>query len=400
MAWFASHSWGIFGRYNNRGARREGRKDGQSSPPIPAWEAPEHPPYLGELEKLGNSSILEYARLFQEYAQRKDAAMSRMADEAENSYREKEKAATLMKAAVLRFKEDRNIDPPLKQPSHLMYLFFALIMLVVEVPLNEYIFRMLGDNEIGNMMMAVAVGFIILYCAHYLGSSLREAATGAHAKSAQIAALVTPLLIIVLSAAIRQSYLSSDLDTAKRISPVMAYGFFAAYNLGIFVAGVLLARSAHDPLLEQYHQRRSEHGRHLKRFTLLMEDLAHGIKERAEKRKAIALEAKQVIESVGRLNHIYQGENLRCRTDRGDFPGLGKPRSFMTPLNPPIPDELTTDWQPPKYNELNAKRTKEIAISRTGGSEVLAAVAPERVTDAMAARNTGSQPLGEEDDAQ
>jgi hypothetical protein len=387
MARFSLGFWGLWGRYSDYGARKQGAKDGESVPPIPDWGSSSFAPYVMELVQLAQHSMRDYASVFEEHTIRKDADMNQLAREAAHAEREKEKSAKRLKDAVVQFHGERSHHPPLKQPSLIVYGIFLIFMVLSEVPLNTMVFRLFGDNELLNIMMALGVGVAILWCAHILGHSLKEKDTGAHPKLAQAAALLGPLVIILVAATLREAYVVSNPDVANKVPRVAVFAFFAGYNLVIYIVGVLLARATHDPLLARYHQHRTEHAKHQQQYTELMERLARDIRDRSQRRQALAVEAQQTADAVKRLISTYQTENLRTRNDRGEHRGETQPVSFRDYPNIDLPQELKSesDWEPGEYKTLIEKRQAAIDASgqQAGPAQVPGAIeSAEAETDA------------------
>jgi len=84
---------------------------------------------------------------------------------------------------------------PLRYIPHWMYVIFALIIFLGEIPLNAMVFQIFGENQVMTWVMAFVIGLSIPLLAHFVGIKMREHPDGLHwpnmFKAIAVAGLVT-----------------------------------------------------------------------------------------------------------------------------------------------------------------------------------------------------------------
>jgi hypothetical protein len=131
------------------------------------------------------------------------------------------------------------------------FAYWSIILLIVlgEVPLNAFAFKLFGEADALSYLMTLSVALILIACAHALGIFLsREPTSGVERFLVLILTLV-PMLTILGIAVVRNQYLTES-RTESPLTPLQGTLAFALINLLIYAGAVVLSYLKHDPLTE------------------------------------------------------------------------------------------------------------------------------------------------------
>lgn len=140
---------------------------------------------------------------------------------------------------------------PVRYVPHWLYLVFATAIFLGEIPLNALVFQIFGENQVMTWVMAFVIGLSVPLTAHFIGIKMREHSDGISwanaAKAFGTFAVITAALYGL--SLMRQSYLGefkSDLGLTDRLVDNSILFFWL--NLAVFVAAIIVAYLAHDPV--------------------------------------------------------------------------------------------------------------------------------------------------------
>lgn len=313
-------SWWVFSPYSDWNVARRGRDDGLAEPPIPPWESEELPPFLREMKDLGDSSVLAisraWARRDEDLEPRVRNALQRERDTAEQL----DDARKDYEDARQHYYNVHKRWPPYRAfAAFRIYWVLIGILILGEFPMNMFVFRVFGENEAFNALVALVLGVVLVGCAHLLGDELRRGATRSQkAIVFTVVLIVVPVALLACVAWLRQQYLSELSGIASGMSPNALLLLFFMFNLGIYV---LAAAASHDVADEPF--------RRLYKATIYLSrvEQAHAAAERAvarwrairhqtwQRHRNLALEVQDAVE---RSSSIYWRENYSARSDRGN----------------------------------------------------------------------------------
>ncbi len=140
---------------------------------------------------------------------------------------------------------------PLSYLPHWLYIVFAVLIGIGEVPLNAIVFNIFGENQIMTWVMAVIIGLMLPISAHFVGIKVRE-----HGERFSIANALKALVVVAVTigalygiASLRMAYLGEmqeDIGLTDRL--VHASFDFFWINIAVFMAAIILSYLAHDPV--------------------------------------------------------------------------------------------------------------------------------------------------------
>lgn len=166
----------------------------------------------------------------------------------------------ILKHAVKNFESvDRIFQNKLSQLNRMplsylplwVYLFFATLIGIGEIPLNALVFNIFGENQIMTWVMSAIIGLCIPLTAHFIGIKVREHGDGFSFPNAIKAAIVFIIIIAALFALaiMRQEYLGlvkEDIGLDDRIVDISFMFFWL--NIAVFVTAILISYLSHDPV--------------------------------------------------------------------------------------------------------------------------------------------------------
>jgi hypothetical protein len=140
---------------------------------------------------------------------------------------------------------------PIHYVPHWLYIMFATLIFLGEIPLNALVFQIFGENQVMTWVMAFIIGLSVPLSSHFVGIKFRE--QGEKVSWANIAKgiFVTAVLLGALYglSIMRQTYLGEFKDELGLTDTLVEQSFlFYWLNVAVFVAAVILAYLAHDPV--------------------------------------------------------------------------------------------------------------------------------------------------------
>jgi len=303
--------------YSRWSVGREARR--QALVNLPPWESSEQPHFVRELKDVADGQIIglgeKWVRVDRTLRQRwslaaRDVLLFR---------REEEEAEARYGRACDIYREVHQKDPPpVKSLRNIAYWILVAVLLIVEFPMNEVVFRLFGENEIFTAITTCAIALSLLVCAHDFGRRLKQWEFESRVdKALTVTALILPVLTVACVAYLRQIYLKQSTEEVSTIPSAALYGVFSIFNLIIFGAAVLAA----------YH---STPHKALADVVRTWRELSHARRalSRAEKAEAKARKAREnahqemfeqamgVRDLFQSLVRHYRSENLYYRKDR------------------------------------------------------------------------------------
>ncbi|HEY3329273.1 MAG TPA: hypothetical protein VGK19_04575 [Capsulimonadaceae bacterium] len=327
-----------------------GRMDGSKG--IPAWDAQDQAPLRAQILDAGHQTVGGYMRTFTNG----DARLQRRfidALEVRDSAQIRLDAATTAYDVALRYFElkhgfrptvVRTINPGLD-------LLVLVVLFIGEVYLGYSTFSFLDLPGIGQLLLAIAVGFSFARAGHTLGRLLKDDCIRDNTAKTMIGTLiVVPIAAMLLIAYLREVFAASrvgaqNADAARLglaimvVNPVGVMLAFFAINALLVLLAVSQSMHQHDQVamaateLRNATRWRNKSERRLR--SAMTTRRKHAISYYG---KAVALQA-----SIDILSRAYEGANLGVRNIPGERqastdPSRGKPLSFMTPLSLKYPD--------------------------------------------------------------
>jgi len=140
---------------------------------------------------------------------------------------------------------------PLRYVSHTLYLIFAGIIFLGEIPLNAMVFQIFGENQVMTWVMAFVIGLTIPLLAHFVGIKMREHPDGFHLPNSLKAIGVSWIVIVSLwgLSKMRHDYLFAMKDQLGLTPELVETSYlFFWLNLAVFGAATFLAYLSHDPV--------------------------------------------------------------------------------------------------------------------------------------------------------
>lgn len=258
--------------YSSDYLRKKGAEDGQLG--IPGVSASEASPFERELvheaSRLASIIVSTYRRSLEVIDARikaereflearltnaKEAQNDLLAIEkeaAENSFslRHSHEHLEAVEKQYQAWAEKLGRSPVVYIPSWL-YIIFAVMIFLGEVPINALVFQIFGENQVMTWIMALIIGLSVPLSAHFVGIKLREHEGGFSISNAIKAALVSFILIAALYglSLMRQTYLGEYKEQLGLTQTLVESSFmFFWLNLAVFCTAVVVAYLAHDPM--------------------------------------------------------------------------------------------------------------------------------------------------------
>ena len=251
---------------------------------------------------------------------------------------------------------------PIIYIPHWVYVIFAILIFVGEIPLNAIVFQIFGENQVMTWIMAFIIGLSVPLSAHFVGIKYREQPPGSISYGNIFKGTVALAVIIAALyglSVMRQTYLGEFKDDLGLTDVLVDSSFlFFWLNIAVLGAAVMIAYLSHDPVPE-YQRAETDYKDALKKVNKLEKWRIKKLKgSRMRKAKLMSKANSDFRDGVNRvsllkghydmllkegqeleaqcvqgLNHdveIYRQENLRARN------GNGKPKCFEKELTFPL----------------------------------------------------------------
>ena len=128
----------------------------------------------------------------------------------------------------------------------LPYWMIVGFVVLGEVPLNAFAFKLFGEADLLSYIMTLSVALVLIACAHGLGIFLSRDQSSPVERLLTWILVLIPALAILVIATVRNQYLSLDGDAAG-LSPLQGTLAFAIINILIYTGAVVLSYLRHDP---------------------------------------------------------------------------------------------------------------------------------------------------------
>jgi len=128
----------------------------------------------------------------------------------------------------------------------LPYWLIVIFVVLGEVPLNAFAFKLFGEADLLSYIMTLSVALILIACAHGLGIFLSRDQSSPVERLLTWILVLIPVLAILVIASVRNQYLSLD-GNVGGLSPLVGTLAFALINILIYVGAVVLSYLRHDP---------------------------------------------------------------------------------------------------------------------------------------------------------
>lgn len=258
--------------YSEPNLRSKGREDGEKGVPYP--DAQGLSPYESEIlnaAKVVASRVVGHYRGKLEEVDAKAKAVKSEADErlkseeiridetfsahknryeqsvearmARENYEQSKKRFDVMFGKVGRM--------PIRYVPHWLYVMFATLIFLGEIPLNAMVFQIFGENQIMTWVMAFVIGLSIPLSAHFIGIKAREHYPSVNWPNVAKATGIAALIIVALYglSTMRHDYLLAMKDELGLSSDLIETSYlFFWLNLAVFGAAIILAYLSHDPV--------------------------------------------------------------------------------------------------------------------------------------------------------
>ena len=324
--------WWPFHRYSIFGAKRMGKKDGKSNPPIPPWDSPNQPPYILELVEAAEHDI----RLYLDNWKKRDGILEKEMGSAEirkdNAKVSRDNAKKTLYDAEKEYEQKMGTKPPVGGGGKAWYWLFVGLLFIAEFPLNSIVFRVFGESEILTMLVTLVMAISIVGCAHFLGNIIKENKWGRIEIIFTVFLILVPLAVLYFVAFLREKYLKG-ITEGFQWTEAMKWGFWGI-NIIIFLVATIASYFAHDPLLQNVKRARKKYKRAQDEYESALTKLIEKLNERISKAEEYLYKMRWIKDTAQYLMHIYRTENLRIRKDKGDKNDY--PKSFLKENQPEI----------------------------------------------------------------
>ncbi len=321
-------------RYWKIGASSNGKKDGRLN--IPA-NIDVNPPYVKEFCKLGEATIKSIAG---KWAKLDKKLKTRWLNAETTKVRAGERAVNAQlkeTEAVERYKLLYNGEIPSmrKGTAYAFYWIVIGIMFLSEFPINNVVFRLFGEAEIFNYLVAGGIGIVILLAGHMLGHYLHEYKSNMIKKAACFILPIAVIAAIFFVGYLRALYLHKVEGMVSDNTLMFAFGFF---NFLYFVIAALYSYRIHNPHLIAVHKAAALNRKAQRDLERAEKKLDKTKTFREKKFNFYQHKANEIQDAVNQRINIYWTANLRKRkvNNEGNIP---------EPIEIIIPDELRNlEW--------------------------------------------------------
>lgn len=236
------------------------------------------------------------------------------------------------------------------------YYLTVITIGLCEMVANVVAFRILGDNNILTLIMAISILIGIPLGGHALGKSLKQGMQNVWGRILLGIAVLIIITSLIGFAIIRKDYIS--LYGLKVINQKVAIFTFISLNLMLFLVCAVIAYMSYDadPLIYKY-----------KKDYMKYQNLFHNaVAKREAWSRAQESRARTIRELAIEVIQIYRTTNLRIRFKKGE---TQIPESFKDTPDIPIPSFNWRELQTDHRNKLY-KFGAIPAITKTIGANV------------------------------
>ncbi|HQH26486.1 MAG TPA: hypothetical protein PLP17_03745 [Oligoflexia bacterium] len=200
---------------------------------------------------------------------------------------------------------------PVVYVPNAVYVVFALMIFLGEIPLNALVFQIFGENQVMTWIMAVIIGLCIPLSAHFIGIKMREHGQGFSFANSFKGLLAFGIVAAALYglAVMRQTYLGEYKEQLGLTQTLVESSFmFFWLNIAVFCTAIVMAYLAHDSVAGFYES---------------FKDNAHTahIVERREKERVNRLKKARVAtaQMLDRANADYRDGKIRIKMMQGQY---------------------------------------------------------------------------------
>ncbi len=333
----------FWGKYSDRYMENEGRKDGLLN--IPPWKAEHLPPRCWELAQAGDTDAQTLASLWAAEDRILLPAWRQKSHEYENAKDKTCNAKTALETAESAYERARGGKAAPTDRRFTAYWLAVIALGLVEVSLNELVFRVFRAPEIETLVFTAGVTVSIVMSAHFLGvrlHRLRDTVGKLVKKEVALAAILSavPFGVVFFLAWFRADYLGkfqqSDatppapqtlaaghpvipaLTPAVHIIDLWMLAGLIFFNLLLFTVATVYSYDTHDELQSAIFRLRHEYSAALKGLARAHHALVRARGRRKKRHAHYNALAYRVVANVRRLVDAYRALDLRSRTDRDD----------------------------------------------------------------------------------
>lgn len=319
-----------FLRYSHWDAARNGRSDGKIN--IPPKEQALNPPYIMQLKNCYEENI---ARLAQGWKRRDEKLFVQYCttkQQVETLDKYLQRAETDLKNAK---QDETHAQEEYHKHFHTpakWYLLIALLIGLVEFPLNSIIFQVFGESRALTFAMAGGLAFVVPLTAHFFGGYLKQGVLR-DGKFSSLTALIVCIGVLIVLLFVGVSYIREQYVEAAGVGKfdfATILVTFLAMNLLFFLVASILSYNSHDLIASKYYHNRNA-AQKLKRNAANRVNLYEERLKRANERlrEIVAARTKQFEQvqtqvkehrDIGqKLISLYHSHNLRARAN-GEMP--------------------------------------------------------------------------------
>lgn len=200
---------------------------------------------------------------------------------------------------------------PIRYVPHWLYVVFATLIFLGEIPLNAMVFQIFGENQVMTWVMAFVIGLSIPLSAHFIGIKSREHYPTVNWPNVAKALGFTTLIVVALYglSTMRHDYLLAMKDELGLSSDLIETSYlFFWLNLAVFGAAIILAYLSHDPVAG-YAELESELAQAKKALTQAENKVAESLKwvnsARASEREKARAAHRATIAECTKLEGVY-----------------------------------------------------------------------------------------------
>jgi len=199
------------------------------------------------------------------------------------------------------------------------YLYLLALLFVGEFPMNMFVFRLFGENELLTALVTVGLAVPLLYCAHVLGDQLRQGALRSRKNVAiTLAAVLIPALVLVAVSWVREDYLDRMRSIASEMNPTLLLLLFLSLNALIYLVATLMSHYVHDEPTRTLYLAGRERERSEVALAVAEQAVARAKAAHRETWQRHHNRAEEIQDTVKRCADTYWRENLYARADRGE----------------------------------------------------------------------------------
>lgn len=290
--------------------------------PIPRFPpgSPRNSPFLREMKNLGDSSVLTISC---KWARRNEELEPRVRNALERERDAREKLAVAIEEhedARNHYREVHGRRPQEDRFTLLRWYKFVIgLLFVFEFPLNMFVFRLFGENEVLTALVTFGLAFALLLSAHHLGKQLREGAVRSRKNVAiTLAAIVFPIAALTAVSYMRKVYLEQMEETARLLAGQAILIVFLTVQVLIYVIAALISHEYHDEPSLRLHKAATARAAAERALAKAERAVAAAKARHHETWQRFRNLALEIQDAVQRSSSIYWRENYSARPDRGN----------------------------------------------------------------------------------